>query len=49
MEKLLQGVLKFKSLVRPSLLPQLEKLAHKAQVCLLQPGFSVIYTKDRDG
>lgn len=35
MEKLLQGVLKFKSLVRPSLLPQLEKLAHKAQPRML--------------
>lgn len=35
MEKLLQGVVKFRNLVRPSLLPSLDKLAHKAQVYMI--------------
>ena len=32
MEKLLLGVMKFRNLVQPSILPSLKKLANKAQV-----------------
>ncbi|KAL9965734.1 hypothetical protein ACROYT_G029576 [Oculina patagonica] len=35
MEKLLQGIVKFRNLVRPSMLPTLQKLANKAQPRML--------------